>query len=167
MTYSDLAVALDISLEAAKRRVIRGKWPRMPGNDGRTRVQVPDELWPPRTADVRGPRTPDVRETESELVVSLKSHIETLKTDVERLTAELAGERAELVTERERADRAIAEVQAARQVDRDELAAARAAADRATAELCELARRLAAIAETTKAEPEPPRRGVWGWFLRN
>src|SRR6516225_10328441 len=138
MTYSDLAVALDISLEAAKRRVIRGKWPRMPGNDGRTRVQVPDELWPPRTPDVRGQRTPDARETESELVASLKSHIETLKADIERLTAE-------------------------RQADRDELTAARAAADKATAELVELARRLAQIAEG-QAEPEPSRRGLWGWF---
>jgi hypothetical protein len=145
MTYGDLAVALDISLEAAKRRVIRGKWPRMPGNDGRTRVQVPDELRPPRTADVRGPRTPDTRETESELVASLKSHIESLKADIERLTAE-------------------------RQVDRDELAVARAAADKATAELVELAKRLAAIAET-QGEPEPPRRSMGrralGWFLRN
>jgi chromosome segregation ATPase len=82
-----------------------------------------------------------------------------LKTDIERLTAELAGERA------------------ARQADQVQLAAARAAADRATAELVELARRLAAIAETqtsaetAEAEPEPLRRSklgrAWGWFLRN
>jgi septal ring factor EnvC (AmiA/AmiB activator) len=111
----------------------------MPGNDGRTRVQVPDELHPPRT--------PDVRVTESELVSALKSHIDTLKADIDRLMAE-------------------------RQTDLEQLAAARAAADRATAELVELARRLAAIAETQTAEagPEPPRRRLgraWGWFLRN
>ena len=133
MTYADTAVRLGVSLEAARRRAIRGKWPRMPGNDGRTRVQVPDELHPLRTPDVRG--------TESEAVSALKSHIETLKTDIERLMAE-------------------------RQADRDELAAARAAADKATAELVELARRLAQIAEG-QAEPEPSRRGLWGWFLRN
>jgi hypothetical protein len=142
MTYADAAVRLGVSLEAARRRAIRGKWPRMPGNDGRTRVQVPDELHPLRTPDVRGTES----EAVSEVVSALKSHIETLKADIERLTAE-------------------------RQVDRDELALARAAADRATAELVELARRLAAIAETkAAAESEPPRHKLgqaWRWFLRN
>ena len=141
MTYADTAVRLGVSLEAARRRAIRGKWPRMPGNDGRTRVQVPDELHPLRTPDVRGTES----EAVSEVVSALKSHIETLKTDIERLMAE-------------------------RQADRDELAVARAAADRSTAELVELARRLAQIAES-QAEPEPPRRSVGrralGWFLRN
>ena len=85
-----------------------------------------------------------------------EAHIATLKTDLERLTAELAGERAgrqgevellngQLVTERERADRAIAE-------------------------LVELARRLAAIAETQpSAEPEPPRHWAiraWRWMQK-
>jgi hypothetical protein len=104
-----------------------------------------------------------------------------LKTDIERLTAELAGERtarqAELAVERvarradqkqhqdqlaaERAARQADQEQhvAARQADQDQLVTARAAADKATAELVELARRLAAIAETqaaaetTEAEP--------------
>ena len=107
-----------------------------------------------------------------------EAHIAALETDLERLTAELAGERAgrqsevellkgQLVTERERADRAVTDLtgeRAARQVDQEQLAAARAAADRATAELVELAKRLAAIAEThsssklEEAEPEPPQR---------
>jgi chromosome segregation ATPase len=118
-----------------------------------------------------------------------EAHIATLKTDLERLTAELAGERAErqgevellkgqLVTERERADRAVADLtgeRAARQADQEQLAAARAAADRATAELVELARRLAAIAETqtsaetAEAQPEPPRRWAiraWRWMQK-
>jgi len=79
-----------------------------------------------------------------------EAHIATLKTDLERLTAELAGERA------------------ARQADQEQLAAARAAADRATAELVELVKRLAAIAETQssskmeEAEPEPPQRSKLG-----
>ena len=153
MTYTEAAVRLGVSLEAARRRAIRGKWPRMPGNDGRTRVQVPDELHPPRT--------PDVRVQESEVVHALEAHIATLKT--------------ELASEKERADRAMAEFtreRAGRQTDQEQhqeqLAAARAAADRATAELVELARRLAAIAEMqTSAEPEPPRHWavrVWRWM---
>ena len=104
-----------------------------------------------------------------------EAHIATLKTDLERLTAELAGERAgrqgeveqlkgQLVTERERADRAVTDLtgeRAARQADQEQLAVARAAADRSTAELVELAKRLAAIAKTqtsagtAEAEPEP------------
>jgi hypothetical protein len=77
----------------------------------------------------------------------------------------------QLVTERERADRAVTDLtgeRAARQADQEQLAAARAAADRATAELVELAKRLAAIAETQssskmeEAEPEPPRRSKLG-----
>jgi hypothetical protein len=56
-----------------------------------------------------------------------QAHIATLKTDIERLTAELAGERAALAGERE-----------ARQADQEQLAAARAAADRATASLSSL-----------------------------
>ena len=79
-----------------------------------------------------------------------EAHIATLKTDLERLTTELASERA------------------ARQADQEQLAAARAAADRATAELVELAKRLAAIAKTqtsagtAEAEPEPPQRSKLG-----
>jgi HrpA-like RNA helicase len=162
MTYTEAGVRLGINAEAVRRRADRGKWARMPGNDGRTRVRVPD--------DVRAPQAPPVRADASALVSALEAHIATLKTDIERLTAELAGERAvhqdQLAAER-----------AARQADQEQLAAARAAADRATAELVELARRLAAIAETqtsaetAEAEPEPPRRSTlgraWGWLLRN
>jgi chromosome segregation ATPase len=121
------------------------------------------------------------------LLDALREHIATLKTDIERLTAELAGERAARQADQEQhqeqlaAERAARQADqehaAARQADQEQLAAARAAADRATAELVELARRLAAIAEkqtsaeTAAAEPEPPRRSAagraWRWFLRN
>ena len=96
MTYTEAAVRLGVSLEAARRRAIRGKWPRMPGNDGRTRVQVPDELHPLRTPDVRGTES----EAVSEVVSALKSHIETLKADIERLTAERQADRDELAVAR-------------------------------------------------------------------
>jgi hypothetical protein len=260
MVYSEAAAALGVSVEAVRRRAIRNKWARMPGNDGRTRLCLPDELHSPRTPHVTRDVTPRVTPDTSALVHSLEAHIATLKIDIERLTAELAGERAELAAERTRADGATIELKGniarlegdlsiervtrradqkqhqdqlaaeragrqadqeqhvavrqadqeqhqaelaaertARQADyeqhqeqlaaeragrqaneaqhRDELAAARAASDKATAELVELARRLAAIAETqtaaetAEAEPEPPRRSVagraWRWFLRN
>jgi len=31
VTYRDLAVRLGVSVEAARRRALRGKWARMPG----------------------------------------------------------------------------------------------------------------------------------------
>ena len=106
-----------------------------------------------------------------------EAHIAALETDLERLTAELAGERAgrqsevellkgQLVTERERAYRAVTDLtgeRAARQADQEQLAAARAAADRATAELVELAKRLAA--RRRKLLPNQSRR-VTGQFAR-
>ena len=151
MTYGEAAVRLGVTPEAVRRRAFRSKWSRQPGNDGRTRVRVPDDA-PVTRSPTALPDTPA-------LVLALEAHIATLKTDSERLTAELAGERE------------------ARQADQEQLASARAAADRATAELVELARRLAAIAETqaaaetTEAEPEPQPRSrlgrAWGWFLRN
>ena len=151
MTYGEAAVRLGVTPEAVRRRAFRSNWARQPGNDGRTRVRVPDDA-PVTRSPTALPDTPA-------LVLALEAHIATLKTDIERMTAELAGERA------------------ARQTDQEQLAAARAAADRATAELVELARRLAQIAETqaatesAEAEPEPPQRSklgrAWGWFLRN
>src|SRR6516165_4024916 len=152
MTYGEAAVRLGVTPEAVRRRAFRSKWARQPGNDGRTRVRVPDDA-PVTRSPTALPDTPA-------RVLALEAHIATLKTDIERLTAELAGERT------------------GRQADQEQqLAAERAAADRAAAELVELARRLAQIAETqaaaesAEAEPEPPRRSklgrAWGWFLRN
>jgi chromosome segregation ATPase len=111
-----------------------------------------------------------------------------LKIDLERLTTELAGERTARRADQAQHQEQLAAERAARQADQEhaaarqadqeqQLVAARAAADRATAELVELARRLAAIAETQSsaetaaAEPETKRRSAagraWRWFLRN
>jgi hypothetical protein len=233
-TYDEAAVRLGISPDAVRRRAARGHWARMPGNDGRTRIQVPEDVSAPRRGDVVGDTAP--------LVSALESHIATLKTELasekersDRATAELRGDIARLEAELDRAtaelkgniarlegDLAVERVarradqkqhhdqlateraarqagdeqhqaelaaeRAGRQADQERaatqladqdqhLAAARAAADKATAELVELARRLAAIAETqtaaetAEAEPEPPRRSAvgraWRWFLRN
>jgi hypothetical protein len=158
MTYTEAAVRLGVTPEAVRRRAFRSQWARQPGNDGRTRVRVPDDA--PVT------RSPTARPDASALVLALEAHIATLKIDIERLTAELAGERAA-----RQADQGHA---AARQADQEQqLAEARAAADRGTAELVELARRIAETQTSTKTaeEPEQPRRSkvgrVWGWFLRN
>ena len=167
-TYNEAAVRLGISSDAVRRRAARGHWARVRGNDGLARIQVPDDVSAPRRGDVQGDTTT--------LVSSLEAHIATLKTEIDRLTAELAGEKersdreverleASLVTERERGDRVAADLAGERAEHQEQLAAA-------MAQLVELARRMAAIAETktAEAEPEPTRRKLgraWGWFLRN
>ena len=147
-TYNEAAARLGVTPEAVRRRAIRNKWARMPGNDGKTRVMIPNEAHPPSAPHV----TPDT----SALVSSLEAHIATLKTEIERLTAELAGER-------ERGDRVIADLAGERAEHQEQLAAA-------MSQLVELARRLAAIAETqTSAEPEPPRHWAiraWRWMQK-
>jgi hypothetical protein len=145
LTYAEAGERLGVSAEAVRHRVIRGHWRRQVGNDGLARIILPDDLPPPVQRPLNG-LSPPVRKPT--MMDALREHIATLKADNERLLTELAGERT------------------ARQADQEQLAVARAAADKATAELLELAKRLAAIAET-QAEPELPRRGVWGWFLRN
>ena len=74
MTYADAGTRLGINAEAVRRRADRGKWARIPGNDGRTRVQVPD--------DVRAPPAPPMREHTAALVIALEAHITTLKTEL-------------------------------------------------------------------------------------
>jgi hypothetical protein len=130
-------------------------WARQPGSDSRSRVKAPDDA--PVT------RPPNARPDAPALVLALESHIATLKTDIERLTAELAGERAARQADQEQYQEQLVAERAARQADR--------AADKATAELVELARRLAEIAEKQPSKTEPQRRSAvgraWRWFLRN
>ena len=82
LTYEEAAVRLGVSPEAARRRTIRGKWARMPGNDGRTRVRVPDD-WRPHG-------TPPVRTDDAALLHALEGHVASLKAENERLAAQLA-----------------------------------------------------------------------------
>jgi hypothetical protein len=43
LTYDDMAEALNITPDSARRLATRHKWPRRPGNDGRALVAVPAE----------------------------------------------------------------------------------------------------------------------------
>ena len=97
MTYADAGTRLGINAEAVRRRADRGKWARMPGNDGRTRVQVPD--------GARATQAPPVRADTGALVIALEAHITTLKT-------ELTCERAARHAARAAADKATAELTA-------------------------------------------------------
>ena len=43
LTYAEMAEALKIAPASANRLARRKRWPRLKGNDGRTRVAVPDD----------------------------------------------------------------------------------------------------------------------------
>jgi hypothetical protein len=43
LTYAEMAEALKITPESANRLARRKRWQRAKGNDGRTRVAVPEE----------------------------------------------------------------------------------------------------------------------------
>jgi hypothetical protein len=180
-TYEQAGERLRVSPAAVRARALRGGWRRMSGNDGKARVLLTQDIV---RAAADQPREQPCKAPIADLANALRAHIETLKADVARLEGELADAQAnvdrataDLKTNISRLTAELAIERATRRTDQEQLAAARAAADRATAELVELARRLAAIAETqtsaeaAEAEPEPPRRSklgrAWGWFLRN
>jgi hypothetical protein len=56
LTYDEIAEALGIERESARRLVIRKHWKRTKGNDGKARVEVPTDELPAR---VMGPVTAD------------------------------------------------------------------------------------------------------------
>jgi chromosome segregation ATPase len=180
-TYEQAGERLRVSPAAVRAPALRGGWRRMSGNDGKARVLLTQDVV---RAAAEQPREQPRKASFAELASALRAHVETLKGDVARLEGDLVHAQAnadlataELKTNIERLTAELAGERAARQTDQYRLAAARALADRATAELVELARRLAAIAETqtsaetAEAETEPLRRSklgrVWGWFLRN
>jgi len=131
LTYQELAVRLGVTPEAARRRAIRGKWARMPGNDGRTRVRAPDD-WRPQGA-------PGVRPDASALVTALESHIKTLQGDNETLRQHFAAAAA-------RADKLEADFAARDAQHTAELKAERAQTEKAIAAFASLADRLDALA---------------------
>ena len=145
LTYRELAVRLGVSVEAARRRALRGKWTRVAGNDGVTRVSPPDG-WtlrqPLTSAPDASPPVPD----NSALVTALESHIKTLQGDNEGLKERLAA--AETRIENLLADLADRGAQHAdeRAVLVAQIAAERANAEKAIAVFAALADRLDALA---------------------
>jgi len=103
LTYREAAERLGSTAEAVRYRAIRGKWPRMRGNDGRARVQVPDER-PSATPPVR---TPSTRAFEAPLIKALEAHLEATKEQLAEARSRLAVADASLAAERVRTDQAI------------------------------------------------------------
>jgi hypothetical protein len=97
LSYRELANRLGVGVEAARRRAQRARWSRQYGNDGKTRVHLPDDYEIERRPDGAGAvlplhpdGAPDVRAEASGLVHALESNIKTLEAHVETLREQLA-----------------------------------------------------------------------------
>ena len=90
LTYAELAEALKVTPASANKLARRRRWPRVPGNDGKARVSVPEE------ALVRQDSPPDspVDSPQDKLIKALEAHVETMKVQLEARSAELVAERA-------------------------------------------------------------------------
>jgi hypothetical protein len=85
LTYREAAERLGSTAEVVRYRALRGKWPRMRGNNGRTRVQVPDE----RLSAAHPVRTPSTRVHEAQLIKALEAHVATSKEQLAAAEARL------------------------------------------------------------------------------
>ena len=114
LTYIQLGERLGISPEAARQKALRGRWRRIPGNDGKTLVEVdlaavaPPTGLPEASATKRKPskpravRDPYEQGTDARMVEALNGHLNTLKQQLERAELSAAEGRKEVALERER-----------------------------------------------------------------
>lgn len=59
LTYAEAAALLGIKPDSVKRRAMRKRWPKMLGNDGKARIQVPTDVTDDATSDDTPDITPD------------------------------------------------------------------------------------------------------------
>jgi hypothetical protein len=164
LTYAEMAEALKITPESANRLARRKRWQRAKGNDGRTRVAVPEEALVRLDSPPVSPTDSPMDSPPDKLIKALEAHVETLKAQLAAAEARidkqaddmvaydtayaagLAAERAKVEAERAKAERVIVEF-AARDVQHAaELKAEQAQAEKAIAAFAALAERLDALA---------------------
>lgn len=118
LTYDELAERLGIERESARQHVKRKHWARQKGNDGKVRIGVPEEVLSARSEpDTEGGtdavHTPaHAPAPDPSVTAVLTRHIERLEAQLEE-TLKRAGERDELVIQRDmaRTERDIASTQ--------------------------------------------------------
>jgi hypothetical protein len=139
MTYRELAELLKVEEESARRRAQRARWPRRPGNDGKTRVAVPGNVTPDDARKVARDDAGDDRgDNGGDVTPALAVELAELHERVGRAEGDAAAVRAEL--ERIQAAHAaeMARMQADRDHERAERRAERQAAEAERARLVEL-----------------------------
>jgi hypothetical protein len=116
LTYSELADRLGVSVQAARRRVLRSRWSRQRGNDGKARVLLPSDVEVEPAPARRHDSASDADAHGAATIAALESHIKTLQeelaTERERSGAQLAAARADLAAEWQRAAALLAAEQA-------------------------------------------------------
>jgi hypothetical protein len=101
MTYDEMAEAMGITPDSARRLVARRKWARRQGNDGRARVGVPAERIPDSPPDAlpdvdeddSQDDTPDSRDDITPVLKVLTQHIERIEKELDAVKNERDVER--------------------------------------------------------------------------
>jgi hypothetical protein len=172
LTYAELAEVLKITPASANKLARRRRWPRVPGNDGKARVSVPEDalvhrdILPDVSVDTPPNSPQDVPPVSppDKLIKALEAHVETLKAQLAAVEARinkqaddlvaydtayaggLAAERAKVEAERAKAERVIAEFAARDAQYVADLAAERAQTAKAIEAFAALADRLDQLA---------------------
>jgi hypothetical protein len=171
LTYAELAEALKITPASANKLARRRRWPRVPGNDGKARVAVPEDalvrrdIPPDVSADSPPPSPLDVPPVSppDKLIKALEAHVETLKAQLAAAEARIDKQAEDLVAydtayaaglaaERAKVERMIAEFAARDAQHAAELKAEQAQTEKAIAAFAALAERLDALA-AERAKP--------------
>jgi DNA repair exonuclease SbcCD ATPase subunit len=152
LTYAEMAEALKITPASANKLARRKRWPRVPGNDGKARVSVPEDALVRRDSP------------QDNLIKALEAHVETLKAQLSAAEARinkqaddliaydtayaagLAAERAKVEAARAKAERVIAEFAARDAQHAAELKTEQAQTEKAIAAFSALAERLDQLA---------------------
>lgn len=85
LTYAEAAKLLNIKPDSAKKRAMRRHWPRLVGNDGKTRIQVPPECLGTVITDI----TPDIPEDTSPPHNDIRERLAAAETEVRLLRERL------------------------------------------------------------------------------
>jgi len=152
LTYAELAKALKITPESANRLARRKRWPRVKGNDGRTRVAVPEDFCPPDSPG-EGLNSPGDGPPVSPGDKPPDSPDNPVHAQIARLEGELAGMREALAEARARAGAAEASAEAAQ-----------ARADAEAAKTAQAIRAFESLAE--RLEATAAQRAIKPWWQR-
>ena len=146
MTYAELGEALKIAPASANRLARRRRWARVPGNDGKVRVAVPEEaLVPPARPPDSPPDSPSDSPPVSppdKLVNALEAHLATVSEQLAVAEARLAAADARLAAADARDAQHTVDLAAERAQTAKAIAAFAALADRLDALAAERARPL-------------------------
>jgi hypothetical protein len=109
LTYEEMAAELGIARESARQLVKRKRWPRRPGNDGRARICVPEDVFLTRPNPGAAPAhepghgpgdnpahepadDPSQSQVQDPAVEVLTRHIERLERELEAMRERLAAQ---------------------------------------------------------------------------